>query len=298
MPRGIICTNCGVTSTGGPILFCPACNHPLHYPVGKAHAISLAQQMHNRGGAQAFNQAAAQAMSGGGGVVCFLCNRPATSMIIGKHVCNGCLTYISNFYPGTRISIGESEWQKLPALENGGIRAEDLIGWRIWRVCVGFLQSYSQGIIWEPNEPMEGKPGDHDHVGVWAFREQRRAIEKMLGALPIYGIPFVYGSVRLWGDVVEHTDGYRAQYARILSIDGGLHLTPDQLADIRRRYGVTKPDDETRAADRKTLIAVDRAVADIKPLRWERRLLRLGIIVYFGVAAAVILSALWYTIHG
>jgi hypothetical protein len=39
-----------------------------------------------------------------------------------------------------------------------------------------------------------------------------------------YGITpnwfFVHGKVKLWGEVIEHEGGYRAEYAQVLSIDG------------------------------------------------------------------------------
>lgn len=53
------------------------------------------------------------------------------------------------------------------------------------------------------------------------------------------------GTVLLWGDIVEHERGYRAEFAKVRSIDW---LYPDVdmmgreaivLNDLRRTYGVT-----------------------------------------------------------
>ncbi len=46
-----------------------------------------------------------------------------------------------------------------------------------------------------------------------------------------------YGSVRLWGDVTEHRRGYRAEFARIATLDG-VHQADYQLEELCLRYGV------------------------------------------------------------
>jgi hypothetical protein len=47
---------------------------------------------------------------------------------------------------------------------------------------------------------------------------------------------FVAGTVKMWGDVVEHERGYRAEYAKLNSIDE-MH-GPGDIDAIRARYGV------------------------------------------------------------
>lgn len=122
-------------------------------------------------------------------------------------------------------------------LESGGMKVEDLTGWRIWRVKHGHLWSYSADYAWMPGEVSEGDPGDHDSAGVWAFKEKRRAFQKAMES----GDGFVWGSVRLWGHVVEHKDGYRASKARIVSLDGATRdVTPEAMADLCRVYGVAE----------------------------------------------------------
>ncbi len=46
----------------------------------------------------------------------------------------------------------------------------------------------------------------------------------------------VAGTIKMWGDVVEHEKGYRAEYAKINSLDA-IH-GPGDLEELRRVYGV------------------------------------------------------------
>ena len=99
-------------------------------------------------------------------------------------------------------------------LERAETRFGEIIGWRIWKIKDGFLGSYSASYTWVPGMPAEGIPGDHDSGGIWAFKGPARALHK-LPELPDGAM----GSVELYGDIVEHADGYRAQYAMVRSID-------------------------------------------------------------------------------
>ncbi len=122
-----------------------------------------------------------------------------------------------------------------PPLEEG-MKVEDLIGWRIWTVAGGYLKSFSADRLWLPDEPMTGEPGDQDGAGVWAFKKREDAVKKMG-----FAGQYAYGSVKLWGSVIEHTEGFRAANARILTIDDV--ATPAgtdwaSLAILRERYGV------------------------------------------------------------
>lgn len=124
-------------------------------------------------------------------------------------------------------------------LPSGGVKVEDLIGWRIWRVKHDHLWSFSADYAWMPGGVSEGKPGDYDTAGIWAFKEKRRAFQKAVES----GGPFVWGSVRLWGHVVEHADGYRTSKARIVSIDGIVGgatgaIQQVTLTNLCRLYGV------------------------------------------------------------
>lgn len=130
-------------------------------------------------------------------------------------------------------------------LPSAGMKVEDLIGWRVWRVRMGHLWSYSADYAWMPGEVSEGDPGDHDSAGIWAFKDKRRAFQKAVESGPIY----VWGSVLLWGHVVEHKDGYRASKARIVSIGGATGgVTREVLADLCEIHGVAVPTHVSRLA--------------------------------------------------
>lgn len=100
-------------------------------------------------------------------------------------------------------------------LERDGIKVGEIIGWRIWRVNHGYLMSFGMDEVWPPDEPMTGTPGDHDYCGVWAFKTKRMALKKMVSN----GNNHAYGSVAMWGEVVEHELGYRAEFAKVISIN-------------------------------------------------------------------------------
>lgn len=120
---------------------------------------------------------------------------------------------------------------------DGGIVAEDRIGWRVWRLCGCYLTSYSAGSMWVPGEVMEGDP-DKPGEGVHAFCDLRSAF----GLVP-QGSLCVVGRVQLWGVVVAHERGWRAQYAKVVGIDDIMNGPPmwsedydRALARLRKRY--------------------------------------------------------------
>lgn len=87
----------------------------------------------------------------------------------------------------------------------------EIIAWRAWIKDGLVLRSTFVGCSWKYNEPMYGIPGNG--YGVHAFKTKTMAHECYCPGL------YVIGQVALWGDVVEHTDGYRAEYAKVLSLD-------------------------------------------------------------------------------
>jgi hypothetical protein len=99
----------------------------------------------------------------------------------------------------------------------------ELIGHRAWKVEGGnLLRSYSAGSAWFPGQPMQDKIGkgleidDHNTAGIWAFKDPYELAHEFYGEIQGSG---VFGTVWLWGTVIEHERGYRAQYATIRSLD-------------------------------------------------------------------------------
>lgn len=94
---------------------------------------------------------------------------------------------------------------------------------------------FMEQVVWEPDKPMEGAPDVDIDEGVHAFKD-RLAVGDY-GYRPHSGVTVVSGTVELWGMVIEHERGYRAQYAAIKSIDDSPFY--DAKA-IRKRYGLTR----------------------------------------------------------
>jgi len=49
--------------------------------------------------------------------------------------------------------------------------------------------------------------------------------------------PLLFGRVKIWGEVVEHENGYRSQFGRIVSLDYG---DPELLEKFRKIYRVNQ----------------------------------------------------------
>ena len=105
------------------------------------------------------------------------------------------------------------------------------------------LQSVVMDNLWFPDKAMEGDV--ETTAGVHAWKTMRQAHDYTIG-------PSAYviavGTIKMWGEVVEHCDGWRAQYAKVNSIDFlcGRVVFPDAfdfpdaidgLQQLRRTYG-------------------------------------------------------------
>lgn len=117
-----------------------------------------------------------------------------------------------------------------------------LTGWRLGAVGIS-------GVVWEPVVHAKCRPrapfwrvggyGDHDaphtdcNCGVWGIRDEETLHREMGRWDPV--VPIAFGRVRLWGRIVEHDLGYRAEYAQpvhVTVIDG----TDEQVADLAAFY--------------------------------------------------------------
>lgn len=133
-----------------------------------------------------------------------------------------------------------------------GIHVGEIIGWRAWRVVDCLLMSMTANYVWPWHRLAEGNvdrevsvSGSRRYIptGIYAFKSSVHAHD--LAAYEAGPFFAVYGRVALWGEVVEHERGYRAQYARVLSIDGiASHggeapgYIADTLGALQRRYGI------------------------------------------------------------
>lgn len=114
-------------------------------------------------------------------------------------------------------------------LKSEGVRAGEVIAWRAWNIHDGSLVSVvAEAKPWSATEPMKG-----DAAGGYGVHAYKAPHGPLLDNYVTKGSAklWVIGEVALWGDIIEHTDGYRSEYARVHSlvtwhekVDGNLKL--------------------------------------------------------------------------
>lgn len=155
-----------------------------------------------------------------------------------------------------RTGLSTLDFSEPVPIEDAGIRAGEIIGYRAWMVGTdGILRSmYVGDYKWRPGH-VEYAPNVEDGIfgcGLHAYKDLSLATD----TYECYGVwDFVaFGTVALWGRVVEHDYGYRAEYAAVDSIIRVYKLgwrqprlrwwqfwkepPPDALEVLRARYGV------------------------------------------------------------
>jgi hypothetical protein len=133
------------------------------------------------------------------------------------------------------------------AIPYAGIRTGELIGYRLWRVVEEagepHLCSLVHRRIWMLGEPMTGDVNeivDKTHTafpvfgGVYAFSHRLHMQKEVSKTIKFLRYPFITGTVKMWGEVIEHETGYRAQFAKVNSLDE-MH-GPGDLDALRARY--------------------------------------------------------------
>lgn len=138
---------------------------------------------------------------------------------------------------------------------------------------------YNTLVTWQPNKPLKARCGSGGfsqvacvgHAILWgerlksqdaftlAARYVRRyghhtpmpwsncgiyAVKRGEDALHAFPTPhhmYVLGRVMLWGEIVEHEDGYRAEYAQIIALAAMEHpelIEPHKVSQYADRYDV------------------------------------------------------------
>lgn len=117
--------------------------------------------------------------------------------------------------------------QKVP---REGLRVGELTAYRAWQLTEnGHLKSMSAAAIWAPGEAMTSSRSDmKGDMGIHCFKLMRDALA--------YGGD-IWGEILIWGEVIEHELGYRAEYARIISLQQSVHKHKLYPA-ICKMYGV------------------------------------------------------------
>lgn len=118
-----------------------------------------------------------------------------------------------------------------------GIQVGEILAWRCWKLSSFWLTStYMDSQRWPHEEPLEGNPAKADE-GIHAFKELA-GVQRYIKAY--FGAPscvLIIGQVWLWGEVVEHETGYRAEFAKPASLVQMLpSYDPDILPSLAKLY--------------------------------------------------------------
>jgi hypothetical protein len=147
-----------------------------------------------------------------------------------------------------------------PPVPHAGIRVGEIIGYRLWWVDQsGLLRSViADKVVWPVDRPVTGSI---DHIvlfdyglpcygGVYCYKDFNQAHEQFIQGTkgmeigypwkPMGVIGLALGSVKLWGEVVEHEHGYRASFAKPASLDE-IHYWAVPKQDPRELYFSPKP---------------------------------------------------------
>lgn len=148
---------------------------------------------------------------------------------------------------------------KPPAIPYAGIRTGEIIGHRLWWIIKkdgeDWLCSIAHRRLWTPGETVYGDVDKtvmmdmvllgHIWGGTYAYsaglafalevQEMKRLTDLVrefggdFSMLNPFSFPqwcalretstFAVGRIKMWGEVIEHKDGYRAEYAKLLAID-------------------------------------------------------------------------------
>jgi hypothetical protein len=160
------------------------------------------------------------------------------------------------FAPSTWGTFAFPSSEPAKPIENAGIRAGEIIAPRGWLVGNGTLHSIYRRHVWQPGAPMTGDV--RGAYGVHAFKTADSLTEYIIGYRLHHAMmesheammarvfemehkpqpqpTFAIGSVALWGDVIEHERGYRAEFAKIVSIDKLDGGPTEVLPCLRARY--------------------------------------------------------------
>jgi hypothetical protein len=127
-----------------------------------------------------------------------------------------------------------SRFLKSKAPDPPTIETEPIVAYRSWRLVespegVPLLYSVIQDYVWAPREPARGDV--ESAVGIFSFK-------RVEDARSYLGDGSLLGEVSLWGTVIEHRDGYRAEfgYPKRLFVDS--QFDASLILRLEDTYGV------------------------------------------------------------
>jgi len=196
-------------------------------------------------------QLAAQAINQGGQNVGYRTTSQAAS---GSAAHGANLANVGTPIAPTGVTIVTGRCPSPIAFEDAGIRAGEIVAYRAWQVVEGHLHSMLMSAYrWTPRavERIEIPPSEVSPTGFYSFKELEKAFKEYGGgACSMYVGGVAFGEVLLWGTVIEHERGYRAQCCKInklMELRGGGDYRgrwitrpwrKNKLHDLRKLYGV------------------------------------------------------------
>jgi hypothetical protein len=147
------------------------------------------------------------------------------------------LSYLSNLGASALAQANVAIPEPEPAIEDAGIRAGEIIGYRAWELIEGQLHSMYANYIWRPGVIERA----HEINGGWGTG--LHAFKTLKQAQKDYCYANVFGEVALWGEVYEHERGWRAEFAairRIVKVSPDLPILRLRTRLLNRRYHVEK----------------------------------------------------------
>jgi hypothetical protein len=147
-------------------------------------------------------------------------------------------------HPRTEALLITGDKTRDAALGEPRIRAGEIIGWRFWKLRNGLLYSVFVAYTWRPGvfERSSSKQSGFKNPGYYAFKDKEQAEHE--ASIHAYGWPFAFGSVAMWGEVIEHERGWRSEYAAVRSIvkiTGDIPFLRENwlLLELREKYRCT-----------------------------------------------------------
>lgn len=167
----------------------------------------------------------------------------------GSSLLPGALTYVPNpsYISFFSNSFPKPEPPPAPTIPYAGIRTGEIIGERFWWIKHQGLTSITLDYVWGLGCTVEGDTNkivyqDYSYItgeykilygGIYSFHTAYKEIV----SVEVNFMDYIYkcrkdfvhnshfllglarGRIKMWGDVVEHEKGYRAQFAKLISID-------------------------------------------------------------------------------
>lgn len=127
-------------------------------------------------------------------------------------------TNVGAFFFSALGTVSERQRDAARTIPREGIRAGEIVAYRIWEVMGEDLLSVSMRTLWVPSETMAGDIDAGN--GIYCFKDVKSAEDLCHDFSIISFNSHVSGSIEIWGDIIEHEHGYRAQFAAIKSLDG------------------------------------------------------------------------------